>query len=133
VDGHVTPMPEEPEEIINHGEDRATLDLVAKLSGSPVRSLRKRPPSSSAPNSEENKRTRTRQRSRSGILDTPRRSNRGGGGAVAESPLRAVNVRGNGGVLGLGDGDGDGEEDGEWEAEDEDLDMDAEGEEYLEE
>lgn len=119
----VVPALTEPEEVINHGEDRATLELVAKLSGtSPIRSLRKRP-GSSAPNSEESQR-RTRQRSKSGVLDTPRRSTRGVAGGVADSPLRAVNA--NGGV----NGDVEGDEDGEWE---EDEDMDAEGEEYLEE
>lgn len=103
----------EPEEIINHGEDRATLDLVAKLAEvSPVRSLRKRPASTSAPNSADSKRPR---RARSSLLNTPRRSTRGGTlGQGVESPLRARA----GAVL---------DEDGEW-----DEDLDAEGEEYVE-
>jgi hypothetical protein len=102
-----TPDPE----VINHGEDKATLALVAKLSEDPVRSLRKRPAStSSAPDSME-RRQRTRS-SASGVLNTPRRSTR----AVVESPLHTMAV---------------GEDaDGVWEV---DEDVDAEGEEYEEE
>lgn len=110
----------EPEEIINQGEDKATLDLVAKLAvSSPARSLRKRPASTSAPNSAESNHKRPRRaRTGSSVLGTPRRSTRGG----VDSPLRKMN----------GNGTGDGvEEDGEWEVED--LDVDAEGEEYVEE
>jgi len=125
-----TPEDTDPE-VINHGQDKATLALVAKLSEPEgLRSLRKRP-ASNPPASSEGKRRRTRSGSGvgAGILDTPRRSLRG----AVNSPLKDVATT----VAGV-EGD-DADADGEWEIDAEgedvdlDLDLDAEGEVYVEE
>jgi hypothetical protein len=125
-----TPETDNDPEVINHGQDKATLALVAKLSEPEgLRSLRKRP-ASNPPASEGRRRTRSGSGAGAGVLDTPRRSTR----AVEDSPLKsmATTIPGN-----------DAEADGDWEVdaegEDEnldvdlDLDVDAEGEEYVEE
>jgi hypothetical protein len=101
--------------VINHGQDKATLELVARLAeeGEGVRSLRKR--TSTAPDSE-GKRLRTRS-ANTVVVESPRRSLR----ATATAPT-AVNQ------------EVDLDLDGDWEVDpiDEDLDEDAEGEEYEE-
>lgn len=108
--------PDADPEVINHGQDKATLELVARLAeeGEGVRSLRKR--ASIAPDSE-GKRLRTRL-ANTVVVESPRRSMR----ATATAPTANAEV------------DLDLDLDGDWEVEpiDEDLDEDAEGEEYEE-
>jgi hypothetical protein len=118
VDSIPEPEVETPDadpEVINHGQDKATLELVARLAeeGEGVRSLRKR--TSTAPDSE-GKRLRTRS-ANTVIVESPRRSLR----ATATAPT-AMNE------------EVDLDLDGDWEVDpiDEDLDEDAEGEEYEE-
>lgn len=119
VDSIPEPEVETPDadpEVINHGQDKATLELVARLAeeGEGVRSLRKR--ASIAPDSE-GKRLRTRL-ANTVVVESPRRSMR----ATATAPTANAEV------------DLDLDLDGDWEVEpiDEDLDEDAEGEEYEE-
>jgi len=118
VDSIPEPEVETPDadpEVINTGQDKATLELVARLAeeGEGVRSLRKR--TSTAPDSE-GKRLRTRS-ANTVVVESPRRSMR----ATATAPT-AVNE------------EVDLDLDGDWEVDpiDEDLDEDAEGEEYEE-
>lgn len=147
---------EDDPETVNHGQDKATLELVAKLSESPARSLRKRP-ATSPPDSAGRDRQTRQKRARQTTDLTPRRSTRGAAAAVTgvpdpeaievdASPSRAVNGNGSGSgevvtefdvdvdgdvdADGEGDVDAEGEdEDGDWEADD----ADAEGEdEYVE-
>ena len=133
VDSIPEPEVETPDadpEVINHGQDKATLDLVARLTeeGEGVRSLRKRPASASAPNSAEGKRSRTRSGGGPGA----------GAKAVVESPRRSMRATAATGVnmsdvVDL-DMDLDGDLDGEWEVDDTPVgeEEDAEGEEYEE-
>jgi hypothetical protein len=129
-----TPETDNDPEVINHGQDKATLALVAKLSEPEgLRSLRKRP-ASNPPVSEGRRRTRSGSGAGAGVMDTPRRSTR----AVVDSPLKSTAAT-------IPSNDAEVEADGDWEVdaegEDEnldvdldlDLDMDAEGEEYVEE
>jgi len=117
VDSIPEPEVETPDadpEVINHGQDKATLELVARLAeeGEGVRSLRKR--TSTAPDSE-GKRLRTRS-ANTVMVESPRRSLRAT--APATAPVEEVDL----------------DLDGDWEVDpiDEDLDEDAEGEEYEE-
>ena len=73
-------MVQDDPEIVNHGQDEATLQLVAKLSESPVRSLRKRPASGSEPASIDRSRPKRARRTMNqvyGHIESPRRSTRG--------------------------------------------------------
>lgn len=85
--GAVAEVEDDPQ-VINHGRDEATLQLVAKLSESPVRSLRKRPASSSEPASMDRSRPKRARRTMNqvyGHVESPRRSGRGM--RVADAPL----------------------------------------------
>jgi hypothetical protein len=118
VDSIPEPEVETPDadpEVINHGQDKATLELVARLAeeGEGVRSLRKR--TSTAPDSE-GKRLRTRS-ANTIIVESPRRSMRAAATATAPTANEEVEL----------------DLDGDWEVDPiDDLDDDAEGEEYEE-
>jgi hypothetical protein len=111
-----TPDADADPEVINHGQDKATLDLVARLAeeGEGVRSLRKRSSTSRAPDSG-GKRLRTRS-ANTVVVESPRRSLRATA-PVVETPTADLDL------------------DGEWEVDDfldGDGEEDAEGEEYEE-
>lgn len=139
---------DETPEVIAHGQDKATLQLVAKLSESPARSLRKRPASSSEPASVDrstrprSKRARHDSGPQQQVDTTPRRSTRGSAPAsaqklrqvIAESPAPAPAQRVAAAPVTNGYTEEELDEDGEWEADDDTgADEDAEGEdEYVE-
>lgn len=124
VDSVPEPEVETPDadpEVINHGQDKATLDLVARLAeeGEGTRSLRKRQSQSTAPDSEGKKRIRTRSANSTVVIESPKRSIR------ASAPVNLVEQ----------DVDMELDLDGDWEVDDlngGDEDEDAEGEEYEE-
>jgi hypothetical protein len=90
LDSQVAVVEDDPE-IVNHGKDEATLQLVAKLSESPVRSLRKRPATSSEPASVDRSRPKRARRTMNqvyGHIDSPRRSGR----SSAVGPIPAAGI-----------------------------------------